>query len=96
MKATIKKGINGEMLLDHEISRYSISDGRITATLTGGLVSLPIPYGATASITISDQTNGNIEKTCKYVSYNFVVYNNPADGSTVIGDNTMMFEVLDI
>lgn len=84
-----------EPAIEVKVSRYSVTDSQLSATIEGGM--LPkVPYnGELCSVVLYDTVNGQIEKVCKYVSYSFMVFDNPATGETnIIGDNTLLFSVL--
>lgn len=85
------------LTIERDISRYSLNENGLNATLKEGRL-LQVPKnGEICTVLITDETNGNITFTCQFVSYNFVVYENPQTGEVgVIGDNTVLLKTLDI
>lgn len=83
--------------IERDITRYSLSSSSMNVSLSGGRLETTPKNGDIATVNITDETNGNISLTCQFVSYNFVVYENPSTGEVgVIGDNTLLFNILDI
>ncbi len=85
------------LTIERDITRYSVTDDAVQMTLTGGRLASVPKNGDIARVEITDTTNGNIEVTTQFVSYNFIVYENPQTGEVnVIGDNSLLFKILDI
>lgn len=97
MTVELFKGlVKGASILKRDISGYNYGDGRLSVSLTGGILNENIKNGELFNILITDEVNGNIEKIAKYISYNFVVFDNPTTGEkNVIGDNTILFELIE-
>lgn len=96
MIANVYDGMTKENLIfSRDISRYSYQGNAIALTLTGGLLVETLKNGQIVSVEIIDNVNGNVNKICKYTSYSFVVFDNPSTGEkNIIGDNSLLFEVL--
>lgn len=83
--------------IERELLRYSVNESNIVVSISGGILETVPKNGDIATVLIEDATNGNIEKTAQFVSYNFVVYDNAQTGEVeVIGDNTLLLKILDI
>lgn len=91
------KIINKTLTIERDIYRYGIANDSLTATLKEGRLDTVPQNGAVCTVSVEDETNGNISKTCQFISYNFVVYDDPQTGDVgVIGDNTVLLKILDI
>lgn len=83
--------------IERDIYRYGITIDNMNATLKDGRLETVPKNEEICTVNIEDETNGNITKTCQFVSYNFVVYDDPQTGKVgVIGDNTVLLKILDI
>lgn len=83
--------------IGREILRYSLSADTVNVSLSGGRLEKTPKNGDIATVEITDEVNGDVAVTCQFVSYNFVVYENPQSEEVgVIGDNTLLFNILDI
>lgn len=83
--------------IEREILRYSLTTDTVNVSLSGGRLDKTPKNGDIATVKITDEVNRDVELTCQFVSYNFVVYENPQSGEVgVIGDNTLLFNILDL
>jgi len=83
--------------IERDIYRYGIANDNLTATLKDNRLDAVPKNDDICTVKIEDETNGDVTKTCQFVSYNFVVYDNPQTGEVgVIGDNTVLLKILDI
>ena len=83
--------------IERDITRYSVTDDAVQVALSGGRLDSTPKNGDIANVVITDEVNGNVEVTAQFVSYNFIVYENPQTGeANVIGDNSLLFKILDI
>lgn len=95
----IKK--DGVVLLEHELSRFSFSEGNLSLGLKSAqMFDIPMVYQGVYEVTIIslDQT---ITKTAVYISYNYMVFSNTVteeDGTqrTYLdcSDNGLLFKVI--
>ena len=77
-----------------EIIRYSINESRIAVTLKGGYPTLNMKYNDLIFIELLDDNTGNLSFQGRFLSMNYVVYDDPQGASTVIADNTILFELI--
>lgn len=83
--------------IEREVLRYALSTDTINVSLSGGRLEKTPKNGDIATVEITDEVNGNVTLTTQFVSYNFIVYENPQSGEvSVIGDNTLLFRILDL
>ncbi len=85
------------MTIERDIIRYGLSAESINLSLSGGRLESVPKNGTICNVVITDEANGNVALTCQFVSYNFVVYENPQTGDVnVIGDNSLLLNILDL
>ena len=83
--------------IERDISRYSVTEDTVQVALSGGRLDSVPKNGDIANMVITDEANGNVSLTTQFISYNFIVYENPQTGDVnVIGDNSLLFKILDI
>ena len=83
--------------IERDISRYSVTEDTVQVALSGGRLDSVPKNGDIANVVITDEANGNVSLTTQFISYNFIVYENPQTGDVnVIGDNSLLFKILDI
>lgn len=99
MNVKIYKGLatTGEPAIYKDIERYSIFEGRISVMLSGGYPTIGLKYNDICSIEVVDEKNGNISLKARYLSNSFVVYDDKnANQASIIADNTLLFEILEV
>ncbi len=83
--------------IERDITRYSVTEDTVQVALSGGRLDSVPKNGDIANVVIIDEANGNVSLTTQFISYNFIVYENPQTGDVnVIGDNSLLFKILDI
>ncbi len=83
--------------IERDITRYSVTEDTVQVALSGGRLDSVPKNGDIANVAITDEANGNVSLATQFISYNFIVYENPQTGDVnVIGDNSLLFKILDI
>lgn len=95
MKIKCYSGTNrtSEPIYSNEISRYGLSEGRLNVSLKGGYPNLNMRYNDVVAIDIEDEATGNLSFSGRFISSNYVVYDDPQTGETMIADNSILFEL---
>lgn len=82
------------ILFQSELSRYTVTDTRLSCSLSTGFAKLPFKTDDLITVDIKDSINGDLSFLTTFTSYNYVVYNRPENTDTVVGDNSLLFKII--
>lgn len=92
------KGISkaGDEIYSNDIIRYTVSEGRLSVLLKGLYPKLNMKYNDIITVEITNMDMENISCLCRYVSMNYVVYDDPSTSDApIVADNSILFEIIE-